>query len=281
MVDVPTPRMLVLDLDGTTLTAEGTLTERDRLAARALQERGVHVTIATGRLFTGTQWVAHALGVRGSVAVMNGSELVDADSGQVRKGRYLTPAERQTIRRACADGGLSTFLFGSRRIHLGRADERHRNYLGIWTEKLVWHEDVFRTPEWEVARDIVAVCAIGEHVRVEQVCAALMGEVPETLAGEAFDTWTGERFLVLRHVDEDKGTALGRLAAERGCRVEECVAVGDWLNDLPMLRVAGRAFAMRGAVDEVQEAAGEVLDAVRGKGGAVAEVAARVWGVEV
>lgn len=281
MVEAPNPRMLVLDLDGTTLTADRTITDRDRRAARALRERGVHVTIATGRLFTGTQWVAHALGVRGTVAVMNGSELVDAGTGAVRHGRYVSREERSTIRRVLARGGLSTFLFGSRRIHLGLADERHRSYLDVWTDDLECHDDVFQAPEWEIARDIVAVCAIGDRARVDEACDVLGGDLPATLTSEVFDTYAGERFLALRHVDEDKGTALGRMAAERGCTAAECVAVGDWLNDLPMLRVAGRSFAMRHAVDEVQEAAGEVLDAGRGQGGAVAEVAARVWGVEV
>jgi len=47
-----------------------------------------------------------------------------------------------------------------------------------------------------------------------------------------------------------------------------------------MLAAAGRAFAMGHARDDVKAAAGEVLDATRQTGGAIAEVARRVWGVD-
>ena len=60
---------------------------------------------------------------------------------------------------------------------------------------------------------------------------------------------------------------------------ERTVAVGDWLNDLPMLRRAGLSFAMAHSDARVLEAAKQVLRTERGAGGAVAEVAERVWGI--
>ena len=46
-----------------------------------------------------------------------------------------------------------------------------------------------------------------------------------------------------------------------------------------MLRAAGRSFVMAHAKDEVVAAADEVLSRPRHGGGAIAEVARRVWGV--
>jgi hydroxymethylpyrimidine pyrophosphatase-like HAD family hydrolase len=48
-----------------------------------------------------------------------------------------------------------------------------------------------------------------------------------------------------------------------------------------MLKTAGKSFAMGHAMDRVREAADDVLDADRTTGGAVAEIAKRVWGVEI
>lgn len=271
--------MLVLDLDGTTLAAGGRLLPEDVAAARALRAHGVHVTIATGRLYPGTRWVAEALGVEGAVAVMNGSELIDVASSTVRHGCYVERVARARAREVLVEHGLSAFLFGSRRIHLAHADERYAPYLGTWTPDLAACADVFAVPEWEEAEDVVAVCAAGDAESVAAACDALRVDLPPELGLVVFGTHTGEHFLTLRHHVEDKGTALGRLAAERSCVAAECVAVGDWDNDLPMLSVAGRAFAMGHASEGVKEAAGEVLDADRTTGGAVAEVARRVWGV--
>lgn len=273
-------RVLVLDLDGTTLTADHRITERDLRAARALTERGVHVTIATGRLFTGTNRAANDLGVTGSVAVMNGSELIDAGTGLATHARYVERAHRRHIREVLSARGLSTFLFGSRTIHYNHTDHRHKPYLSIWTDQLTSHPDVFAAPAWD-DDDVVAVSAIGRRVDLEHARDLLAAELPGLIGAEIFQTWEGDGFLNLRCPSEDKGTAFARLAAERGCTAEECVAVGDWLNDLPMLRVAGRSFAMGGSCDEVTSAASDVLSCKRYGGGAIAEVAQRVWGVEV
>jgi len=273
------PRMLVLDLDGTTLLADGTLDPRDIRAALALRDHGVAVTIATGRLYSGTCRVARELGVTGSVAVMNGSELVDVATDRAVHARYVRPGHRGRIREILAEGDLVPFLFGSRTIHLG-PDRRYTPYLSIWTDDLVHHDDPWACEAWHAA-DLVSVSAVGPEARLARALEQLHAEFPGEIGGEIFRTWDGDGFLNLRCPSEDKGTALVRLAQERGLTAADCVAVGDWTNDLPMLRVAGRSFAMAGADPAAVEAADEVLESPRHGGGAVAELAVRVWGLNV
>ncbi len=274
-----TYRVLVLDLDGTTLNQDRQLEARDIAAAHALRERGVQLTIATGRLFSGTDWVARALGITGSVALMNGSELVDVTSGTTRLGRYLDPQLRLAMGAVLAPLELPTFQFNSRRIHYGARDARYASYLDIWTEHLQEHPVVFESAEWREAEDTLAIGVVGTRATVAQARAELEPLLPETIGIVEFDTFEGERFLKLRHMGEDKGTALDRMAAERGCTAAQTVAVGDWLNDIPMLRAAGLSFAMAGSTEAVTDVADVTLESQRMAGGAIAEVAARVWNV--
>lgn len=272
-----TPKLLVLDLDGTTLTADRTLAEQDVLAARRLARAGVKVTIATGRIFPGTKWVAEALGVEGPVAVMNGCELLDARSGERVFGAYVHPGAHGAIRRVLYEHGLSPFLFESRTIHYGGDDDHHAPYLGVWSEQLSRHLDVWDGAPWGSSQEVVAVSAAGPAERVDEALRALDEVLGEDLHTVRFQTFTGHGFLELRR-REDKGTAIERLAAWHGCTVEDVVAVGDWVNDLPMLERAGRSFAVAHAHPRAVEAADELLEESR-DGGAVAQVAARVWGV--
>jgi len=269
-------RMLVLDLDGTTLTAEGTLTPEDAEAAAALRAAGVHVTIATGRLFPGTQWVARQLGVDAPVAVLNGNELIHATTSETVSGHYVDADVRRRAREILVDHGLQGFLFGSRGIHLGAAARQHAPYLQIWSPELHHHDDVFDAPHWHEGDDIVAVCAVGDDEAVDAAGEALARHLPAGLGSVAFHTYTGERFLHVSGTVWDKGTALRQLAQDQGVAPHEVVAVGDWWNDEPMLAAAGRSFAMNHATDEVKAIADDVLDASRA-GGAVVEVARRVW----
>ena len=61
--------------------------------------------------------------------------------------------------------------------------------------------------------------------------------------------------MIVRSTTGTKGMALKFLAQHYGCTVDECVVVGDWLNDIPMFTVAGFAFAMGQAPDEVRKMA--------------------------
>ena len=85
--------------------------------------------------------------------------------------------------------------------------------------------------------------------------------------------------MLVRAAGPTKGTAVEWLARHHGCSVAEVVAVGDWLNDLPMFKVAGRSFAMHGAPAAVRNAASDGLDAVGGEGRGVAEAIAKAWGL--
>jgi len=55
----------------------------------------------------------------------------------------------------------------------------------------------------------------------------------------------------------------------------QVVAVGDWLNDIPMLRRAGRSFAMAQAPNSVKAAATDILKSSAQTGGGLAEAAMR------
>jgi hydroxymethylpyrimidine pyrophosphatase-like HAD family hydrolase len=54
-----------------------------------------------------------------------------------------------------------------------------------------------------------------------------------------------------------KGAALLRLAADRGVKAEEIVAIGDNWNDVSMLEVAGRAVLMANAPEDLKAVAAE------------------------
>jgi hydroxymethylpyrimidine pyrophosphatase-like HAD family hydrolase len=260
------------------LTHDDRITDADLAAARRLRERGVQVSIATGRLWTGTRTYAEALGVVGSVAVMNGSEIVDGATGEVRDGWYLDEVARTHVRSAIAASGLAGFVYGSRRIHYDGAGSRFMRVLEIWTPHLVVHDDVLEAPAW-ADDDVLAVGAAGAEADVLALREALHDGMPPDCETVLFPTRAGEAFVKVRHCRENKGTAISRMAAERGIPLSAAVAVGDWMNDIPMLRAAGLSFAMGDSAQDVLDAATESLASRRHQGGAIAEVAARVFGI--
>jgi len=271
--------MLVVDLDGTALRGRDALAPEDIEAARELGARGIHLSIATGRLYGGTRWVAEALGVRGTVAVLNGSERVGLDDHAPRYRDTLPADLRIALRSVLLEHGLCSFLFRSSGIHHDHEAERHTPFLGTWSPGLVAHDRILDEALWHEADDVLAICAAGAHGAVQAAHDGMLEQLGEVHGIKIFDTFDGESFVSVRNITANKGTALTALAADRGLLPHQVVAVGDWWNDLPMLDVAGRSFAMGGAIPEVLEAADEVLEARRGEGGAIAEIAHKVFGL--
>lgn len=84
------------------------------------------------------------------------------------------------------------------------------------------------------------------HQMAEQI-----GEVP----GTAF-TYSSGRYLECLPMGVDKGRGLRALARILGVDMAETIAVGDSLNDLPMIEAAGMGVAVSNATDGIDDLAG-------------------------
>jgi hydroxymethylpyrimidine pyrophosphatase-like HAD family hydrolase len=118
---------------------------------------------------------------------------------------------------------------------------------------------------------VLLALGIGDAAAVERVAAAITAAADGSLACARFEL--GDEWAIrVRRAECNKGAALARVAAALGVDRADVAAVGDWINDLEMLRWAARSFAMPLAEEEVKAAATDVLD--RG----VAEALARWLG---
>lgn len=70
---------------------------------------------------------------------------------------------------------------------------------------------------------------------------------------------------------DDKASALRRLCARLGAEPADCACVCDDTSDIPLMRLAGLAFAVADAHDEVRRAA-HAVTSQPGGGGAVREI---------
>lgn len=277
-------KMLILDLDGTALTRDGELNERDVAAAEALTESGVVVTIATGRLYGGTAQHAETLGVKGTIACMNGAEMLDARDGRVLSAQYLPNEIAVGARDQLQKLEVATSLFSSWDIHFCANAHPYRRYLETWSKHFQEWDNVYLSPAWEEDERLLAVVATGPMEQI-QMAADRMNLSLDQKRYEilAFPAGTEDRgMFMLRDRRENKGTALRRMAAEQGIGEDQVVCVGDWVNDVPMLQTDALSFAMAGTPSWMFDAAKHATRTPSAQdGGVIAELAERVWGIRV
>jgi hydroxymethylpyrimidine pyrophosphatase-like HAD family hydrolase len=242
-----------------------------------LLRKQVPVALCTGRMFSGTREIAATFRLLGPVACIDGSHIFDLHSRGELSCTAISSEAGHHVREALAMFRPSAFMFsGDRVIHDLRGD-RYLSYLSTWSDVRHRVVDVVHPEVWAGEPNVAALVLMGDEEAILGMDRALTG-VPglqhivfevrrEDLAG----SWG----MVLRASGVDKGTAIEWLAKHYGVGLEDVVAVGDWLNDVPMLKKAGQSFAMAQAPAEVRSAAKHLLAADIWVGGGVAEAAER------
>src|SRR5262249_8438962 len=135
-------------------------------------------------------------------------------------------------------------------------------------------------PSWEHERGLMAFVAVGAEADVLGAADELRTCLDHKARVITFPVLRARKFaMIVRAAGPSKGTAITWLSSHHGCTVEEVVAVGDWINDVPMFQVAGRSFVMGQAPAHVKATATDELDADAGDGGGVAEAIRRAWGI--
>lgn len=258
------PRLLALDVDGTLMHSDNTLSGPNAEAVRLAQAAGWHVLLATGKPPWAIAALAQRLDLRGPHVVANGAALWTPDGG-TEVLEEIARADVLTALGATAARGAARAISGPRGVFCQPG----------WGEATVSQalRDVGEEPP-SVVSD--AMAAETRYWKVITISPAREGTpvVPALPSGR----WvrTHAFFYEVVPVGASKGTALETVARRLGVARDAVVAIGDSDNDIEMLRWAGTGIAMAGAAPQVQSAADTVTLAADADG--VAAAVARLLG---
>lgn len=274
-------KILAIDIDGTLIRRDGTIHPEDAAAIERVRARGVTVTLVTGRLYSGSCAIARSIRLTGPIACVDGSHIVDLGDDTALFYQPITGADAAKIRDTLARHPTASFLFAQDSIIHDATGEPFAGYVRSWSPKIDKVELVTAHPFWEHELGMMAVVSVGAEEDITAACDELMAQLGPTASVVSFPVSrvAGLSALLVRAAGPTKGTAIQWLAEHHGCTTEEVVAVGDWLNDVPMFKAAGRSFVMKQAPRVVKEAATDELEADGFDGGGVAEAISRAWGV--
>lgn len=263
-------RLLALDLDGTVLTPDLRVTERTRAAVAAARARGVHVVIATGRMYRSTVRYAAMLDLPGPLICYQGGyirelPLPDGTPGELLLHRQMPADAARAAVAWSQEHGLDPHLNIGDRLIIGLGPEVTSDYermAGVGPEYV---SDIETTIDGPVTK-VLAVGSPGLPYRV-------LGAARAAFDGRLEVTVSHPEYLEFMPLGVDKGTGLAFVAHRLGVPMAAVMAVGDQSNDLEMLRDAGLGVAMGDAPAEVMAVADDVTGTVAADG--VAEAVER------
>jgi Cof subfamily protein (haloacid dehalogenase superfamily) len=257
--------LLALDIDGTLVGEDLILRERTRAAVVAAVQRGVRVSLVTGRMASSALVFARQLGLRDPIVAYQGGLIRAIPPSDERMGRLL-------FHRPLADGLAREAIVWSR-IH---GLDPHVNHL----ERFIIRADDPKAEDYsaflgsraELVPDLVAaivhpvtkVIAVGDAPGPVSLLAAAR----RRFQGRAHVTISHPRFLEFVAHGISKGRAVRSLARRAGVPMSRVLAIGDQLNDLEMVAAVGHGAAMPHAPAAVRSVARYIAPPVAEEGAA-------------
>lgn len=267
------PRLLLaIDLDGTLLRDDKTIAPEDAAAIRAASQHGIAVTIATGRLLTGTLPIARELGLSTPLVCADGGLLVDPRTGEALQRISISVEHAERALDALLAHELVPFMLLGDAIHCEASGAPHRSFVDSWTREIITHDSLATAEAWRTTDGVSMTVGIGAQRAVERALEHLVATQGDELDTVHFHLGDPSRWAV-RSLPRgcDKAAMLARLAERLSIPAARVAAVGDWFNDVGMFKYAGRSFAMGHAPDYVRQAATHILRSTSARGGGVAE----------
>ncbi|UHA72648.1 Cof-type HAD-IIB family hydrolase [Paenibacillus sp. 481] len=244
-------RMVALDMDGTLLHDDHSLSARNAETIREIAARGVEIVLCTGRSPDSTLPYLEQLGLEGTVITHNGASTVSS-VGRELIHRYEMPhASLEPYIAYCREHDVLFDVNTTFVLYVDQLDKLPEDALHMYKEFLITPQQF---PGWGGMDDNPVKLTLGgqkeEMDKVEQDLNLWTHELQYVRSGDYF--------IDIMHPEATKGNALKQLAAQRGIPREQILAIGNYFNDVTMLQFAGMGIAMDNSPLEVKAAAQDV-----------------------
>jgi len=253
--------LLISDMDGTLITKDFNLPERNTIAIDRFIKKGGYFSVATGRPEYALIKYLDKVKLNAPAIVYNGSVIYDINTNETIWYACLPQSIKKILKivmNKFTDVGVEIYAEGC--VYIARQNDWTKNH--IINENLNYKiSDVENAPEqWY---KLLLSC---DNKRLQEVFAFV-----KTLVFEGFYfVFTNIMFLEVLPDGISKGSTLERLAKKLNITHENTVAIGDYYNDIEILQTAGLGVAVEGSPEEVLKVAGLTVGSC--EGGAVADI---------
>ncbi len=245
--------MLVLDIDGTLVGSDKTISEKTREAIIKAQQRGKIVAIASGRSIAGIRKTASNISLEqygGYVIAYNGTTVVNCKTGECIYNQMVPKELVKPVYEAAkrVNAGIVVYNDNTKEMISGNG---LNEYIKIDAEacNVTINEvsDFVKAINFPFNKFLLS--GKPEHMaEVEKIMAKEFGDRLNVFRSDPFYVELLPRYV-------DKGVAVEKLVKHLDIQREKVICIGDSYNDLPMLRFAGMGVAMGNAQQEVKEIA--------------------------
>lgn len=260
---MPTHRLLAIDIDGTLVNSRNELSPATRAALGEAVAAGMAVVLATGRRYSRALPLVEPLGLDVPVVTASGALVKHPRDHRTLFRAEFIDGTLQGMLQVVGAAGYEALLYTDMfeqgfEFYCTRLDYQQPE-LAEWMAANSAFGRVIPQLMRQPPTGIFAGFAMGPREEMLQLERRLQAALPGQLATHVLRSPLYQGYMCeIAPFGIDKWSAIQRLAAEWGIADEEICAVGDDVNDIPMIRAAGLGIAMGNAAEIVRQAADRV-----------------------
>ncbi|ABR30609.1 hydrolase Cof [Thermosipho melanesiensis] len=250
-------KLILTDLDGTLLNDEKHIPERNKIALKKAMDKGIHVSIATGRNYYSAKKYVEELGLDVPVVFQNGAFIYMPFENKIL---YETPLHSDIAKQLidfARDEGLDYILFSDffdeKDMYM---DKEHQGGYVKYLQQNSWRINKVDDVKKYILEDTVAeVVLMGKEDKILKVVEILRRKYQgkfSVVKNNVIDGWAFFEFFGKGASKED---ALRFLLDYFGVSENETMFLGDSYNDIGIMKLVGFPVAMENAFEEVKKVA--------------------------
>ncbi|RCW69795.1 Cof-type HAD-IIB family hydrolase [Saliterribacillus persicus] len=259
-------KLIATDLDGTLLNEEHQISKENAKALQLAKDHGIEVIVATGRSYEAAKKPLAEVSLKCPIICLNGAKVHDLNE-EILKTAPLEKESCMKISQICHKENIYIEVFTNK----GGFSESREVFIKVMVDiALSANADVdpeivraramerFQDEEIEITNDLNEVFG-REDIEVYKILAFSIDDqqlkrVHEQLKEDELlaITSSGHSNLEFNHPEAQKGIALKWFANKLGIDMIDVMAIGDNLNDLSMIEMAGHGVAMGNAEELIK-----------------------------
>lgn len=248
-------------MDGTFLTDNKNVSERNLNAVKKASEMGVKIAVCTGRIYTSARFYGELIGVKAPVIASNGAYIRNEEKDEVIYKSTLGYENSNRILESLRKYNIYP--------HYNSPDT-------IFTEKIVYSSFFYSKMNEDLPEEKKINICVSENwqetFRNNQdeilKCIAIDDDIEKITCakqemkniGDFEVVSSGRNNFEVMNKGVSKGRAVEILAGYYGINKEQVICIGDNENDISMIKYAGLGIAMGNAEQCVKDVADYVTD---------------------
>lgn len=265
-------KLVCIDMDGTLLNDDHSISKRNLKAIKAATEKGIKIAITTGRIFGSAKYYSDIIGVKTPVICSNGAYIRERDADKViarfTLGKENAKKAIEIISKYDVITNFNTHysVISNKELPSNHAYRvMNANLPDELKIQLICCEDLNKAIELYHEDILKCICIDSDTKKIDVIKQELL-KVPEI---EVVSSNVNNFEIMSKGTS--KGRAVETLAKIYDIKREEVICIGDNENDLSMIKYAGLGVVM-GNAQECIKKEGDYITLTNNEGGVGAAI---------